>query len=78
MSGDVLTCQICVHPLTRPALAATASGDSALAAFQLDRYLSAANTCLYRIVPDGSGAKNANGTRSFVRIWTRGSSQGLT
>ena len=78
MSGDVLTWQICVHPLTRPALAATASGDSALAEFQLHRYLSAANTCLYRIVPDGSGVKNANGTRSFVRIWPRGSSQGLT
>lgn len=80
-SGRAADCdgELTVHGLVRCAAAATAPPPEPdepipLQAFRLDR---PAQTCLFRILADGTGTKNAYGVRSSVKIWSRGSGQGL-
>lgn len=80
-SGRAADCdgELTVRGLSRCAAATTACAPKAdeelpLQAFRLDQ---PSETCLFRIVPDGTGPKNANGVRSSVKIWSRGSGQGL-
>lgn len=79
-SGRAADCdgELTVHALGRTAAAALAPASRdeliPLDAFRLDR---PSQACLFRIVPDGTGPKNAYGVRSSVKIWSRGSGQGL-
>ncbi|WFC99571.1 hypothetical protein MYAM1_002316 [Malassezia yamatoensis] len=80
-SGRAADCdgEITVHGLVRCAAAActpisASEKESRLSAFRLGL---PSQTCLFRILPDGTGAKNAQGIRSSVRIWSRGTGQGL-
>lgn len=79
-SGRAADCdgELTVHALGRTAAAALAPAARdeliPLEAFRLDR---PSQACLFRIVPDGTGPKNAYGVRSSVKIWSRGSGQGL-
>lgn len=74
-SGRAADCdgEMAVHALMRPAAATiTTEPSSLLRPFLLERYMPAAEKCLYRILPDGTGPKREDGTRSLVRVWARG------
>lgn len=74
-SGRAAACdgEIGVYALVRPTAATTSSSSEALQPFLLDRYMSASTKHLYRILPDGTGPKQEDGTRALVRVWSRGS-----
>lgn len=80
-SGRAADCdgELTIHGLVRCTAAATAPNSMPddpfpLQAFRLKR---PSQTCLFRIMPDGSGTKNAYGIRSSIKIWPRGGGQGL-
>ncbi|KOS16551.1 hypothetical protein Malapachy_3002 [Malassezia pachydermatis] len=75
-SGRAADCdgEVAVHALARPSIATTcmAEAPSPLTSFVLDRYMPSSEKCLYRILPEGTGPKQDNGTRLIARVWSRG------
>lgn len=73
-SGRAAACdgELGVHALVRPNAARSAMPSDALTPFLMNKYMPANIKFLYRILPDGTGPKQEDGTRAIVRVWPRG------
>lgn len=74
-SGRAAACdgECGMYALVRPMMARTSRPSDPIYPFLMERYIPAPTKFLYRILPDGTGPKQDDGTRAIVRVWSRGS-----
>lgn len=74
-SGRAAACdgEFGMHALDRPTMARSSTPSDPIYPFLMDRYIPVSTKFLYRILPDGTGPKQDDGTRAIVRVWSRGS-----
>lgn len=74
-SGRAAACdgEFGMYALVRPTTARSSMPSDPIYPFLMDKYLPVSTKFLYRILPDGTGPKQDDGTRAIVRVWSRGS-----
>ena len=74
-SGRAAACdgEFGMYALVRPTTARSSTPSDPIYPFLMDKYLPVSTKFLYRILPDGTGPKQDDGTRAIVRVWSRGS-----